>query len=213
MQIDTRWNLLSHPYYRAWECGALPKSAIRDYASQYYHHVRAFPRYVSATHSQLEAVEDRQVLLDNLIDEEQGPENHPELWLRFAEGLGADRAAVRGNAPGEAVRELVDCFLRLTRTSAAHGLGALYAYESQVPEIARFKMDALQKFYVDAADTEAVKFFAVHREADVYHTQALLILIEKLPEGERREAEVACATAAQALWKFLDGMQAAAQAA
>lgn len=213
MRLDPRWNLLSHPYYRAWECGALSKDSIREYASQYYHHVRAFPRYVSATHSQLEAVEDRQILLDNLIDEEKGPENHPELWLRFAAGLGADRAAIKSAAPGPAVRELVDCFLRLTRASAAQGLGALFAYESQVPEIARFKMDALQKFYVDAEDSEAVKFFAVHKEADVYHTQALLELLEKLPADERREAEGACSEAAQALWKFLDGMQAQASAA
>ena len=28
------------------------------------------------------------MLLDNLIDEEKGSENHPELWMRFAEGMG-----------------------------------------------------------------------------------------------------------------------------
>jgi pyrroloquinoline-quinone synthase len=36
-------------------------------------------------------------LLDNLIEEEKGSENHPELWLRFAEGLGFDRDSVESS--------------------------------------------------------------------------------------------------------------------
>ncbi|WP_412707465.1 iron-containing redox enzyme family protein [Candidatus Rickettsia kedanie] len=57
------------------------------YAKEYYHHVTAFPRYISAIHSKCSDIQARQILLGNLIEEEQGEENHPELWKRFAEGL------------------------------------------------------------------------------------------------------------------------------
>ncbi|MFV0250767.1 MAG: hypothetical protein AB8U53_02950 [Rickettsia aeschlimannii] len=36
-------------------------------------------------------IQARQILLGNLIEEEQGEENHPEPWKRFAEGLGCLR--------------------------------------------------------------------------------------------------------------------------
>ena len=35
------------------------------------------------------------MLLENLVEEEQGADNHPELWLRFAESLGASKEEVR----------------------------------------------------------------------------------------------------------------------
>ena len=80
--------MLKHPFYQAWVNGGLELSAIKEYAAQYYHHVCAFPRYVSGIHSNCEDLYTRQQLLENLIDEERGEENHPELWKRFGEGVG-----------------------------------------------------------------------------------------------------------------------------
>ena len=37
----------------------------------------------------------RQQMLDNLWDEEHGKDNHAELWLRFAEGIGVSREDVQ----------------------------------------------------------------------------------------------------------------------
>ena len=90
-----RYSLLDHPFYTAWSEGKLTKEALAEYAKQYYAHVRTFPVYLSATHSRCDDAEVRQLLLENLVDEESGADNHPELWLRFAEGLGVDRADVR----------------------------------------------------------------------------------------------------------------------
>src|SRR5688500_19221606 len=82
-----QFSMLKHPFYVAWTEGKLSKEILADYAKQYYAHVRAFPTYVSAVHSRCDDVALRQELLENLIEEERGTENHPELWLRFAEGL------------------------------------------------------------------------------------------------------------------------------
>jgi pyrroloquinoline-quinone synthase len=43
--------MLNHPLYRAWTDGSLPIETLRHYARQYFHHVDAFPRAVSAVYS------------------------------------------------------------------------------------------------------------------------------------------------------------------
>ncbi|BDU60040.1 hypothetical protein FLA4_04500 [Candidatus Rickettsia kotlanii] len=68
--------------------GKLAHSTLQIYTKEYYYHVTAFPRYRSAIHSKCSDIQAKQILLGNLIEEEQGKENHPELWKRFAEGLG-----------------------------------------------------------------------------------------------------------------------------
>ena len=80
-------HLLKHAFYLAWARGELSKDALTDYAQQYYHHVAAFPTYLSAVHSNCEDQAIRKQLLDNLIDEEAGSPNHPDLWKEFAQSL------------------------------------------------------------------------------------------------------------------------------
>jgi len=199
-------HLLKHPYYQAWSDGCLSRNDLCKYATQYYQHVKAFPRYLSATHSHCKSIEDRQFLLENLMDEERGSENHPELWLRFVESLGATRGdAVSGEAL-PFTEKLVSTFFHRARNSYAEGLGVLFAYEHQIPEIAAFKMEALQQFY-EVRDERSLSFFEVHKKADIYHTETLKALLEKLSPSEKALALEAAQDASEVLWKFLDGMQ------
>jgi pyrroloquinoline-quinone synthase len=79
-----------HPF--CWPvAGELTRDDLRQYAAQYYHWVAAFPTWLSATHSNATDLAMRQEILANLTDEEQGADNHPELWLRFCDALGLDR--------------------------------------------------------------------------------------------------------------------------
>ena len=57
-QLD-KYHLLNHPFYKSWNEGKLTREIIKDYAEQYYQHVKAFPRYISATHSLCEDIEKR----------------------------------------------------------------------------------------------------------------------------------------------------------
>jgi len=81
-------HLLQHPFYQAWTAGELSMDALRDYAGQYYQHVKAFPTYLSAVHMNCDDLEVRRHLVENLNDEEGKHPTHPELWLQFANGLG-----------------------------------------------------------------------------------------------------------------------------
>lgn len=197
--------LLDHPYYRAWVAGELTEDDMRGYAKSYFAHVLAFPRYVSGVHSQCDDLMARKALLDNLVDEESGDEHHPELWLRFAEGLGESREAVEG-CRDAATEKLIDTFLGRIRSSYAEGLGALYAYESQIPEIAETKVSSLRESY-DITDERTLSFFNVHAKADVYHSGALREQIDGLTPEQGELADAATSECAQGLWGFLSELE------
>jgi pyrroloquinoline-quinone synthase len=208
LEAVMEYSMLKHPFYVAWSEGKLSQSVLAEYAKQYYAHVRAFPTYVSAVHSRCEDISIRQELLENLIEEERGDENHPELWLRFAESLGANREDVKNAELLSSTRESVTCLKSLTqREDYREGLAALYAYESQIPEVARTKRDGLKSFY-GISDERAVSFFRVHEGIDVLHQQVeKKILGDKcLTAEEQRKAIAAARESAHALWKFLEGV-------
>src|SRR6058998_2736516 len=141
-------HLLKHPFYLAWTRGELSREALADYAGQYYHHVAAFPTYLSAAHAKCEDQNARKQLLANLIDEEASSPNHPELWLKFSEGLGVSDADVRKSEKWPETKNLIDTFRSVCSNGAtAEGLAALYAYESQIPAICKSKIDGLKKYY------------------------------------------------------------------
>ena len=69
-QIDSKLAeraMLSHPFYQAWTEGRLPLDTLRAYARQYFHHVEAFPRAVSAVHSACPDRDGRRMLAENLV--------------------------------------------------------------------------------------------------------------------------------------------------
>ncbi|HSS21454.1 MAG TPA: CADD family putative folate metabolism protein [Pyrinomonadaceae bacterium] len=203
--------MLKHPFYVAWSEGRLSQEILGEYAKQYYAHVRAFPTYVSGVHSHCEDVSVRQQLLENLIEEERGDENHPELWLRFAEGLGVDRAEVADAALLSETKNSVARLRVLTQSEDYRaGLAALLAYESQIPEVARTKREGLKSFY-GVADERAVAFFRVHESIDVLHNQVELDILKAqcVDAADQEHAIFAAGEAAKALWNFLDGVTAA----
>jgi pyrroloquinoline-quinone synthase len=163
-------HILTHPFYQAWQRGELTRQALADYATQYHHHVAAFPTYLSALHSHTSDTTTRRAVLENLIDEEAGAPNHPELWLQFAEGVGADRDAVLKSRAEPETEALIGTFKTLCRDgSVAAGLAALYAYESQIPAVSETKIQGLIGFY-GITSPEALAYFRVHQEADVEHS-------------------------------------------
>ena len=102
---------------------------------------------------------------------------------------------------------MVDGYFKLARNSYAKGLGALYAYERQVPAVAESKISGLKAFY-DIDNENGLKFFNVHITADQWHSAECLALIEKLPEKQKAQAFDGAVEGAKLLWNFLDGIQA-----
>jgi pyrroloquinoline-quinone synthase len=208
-EIDERIrarNLLDHPFYTSWVAGTLPMEAMQEYARQYYAFESSFPRVLSSLHSRSEQPEVRQALLENLWDEEHGEVNHAELWLRFAEGIGAGREATRNAAWNEATHELVSSYREAsTRGPVAAGVAAVYAYEAQVPAVAKAKIHGLRANYA-MDDPATLAFFELHSELDVEHSEAERKMIEELGAGFEDEVLAATDEALDRWYAFLDAV-------
>jgi pyrroloquinoline-quinone synthase len=209
-QIDAiieKKKMLSHPFYKVWTEGKLSQEALREYAKQYYQFVYHFPTFISAIHSNAPTLSDRQRLLGNLMDEELGEKNHPQLWLQFCDALNVPTEKVKAALPLPETEELNRTFRTLCqKKSFAEGVAALYAYESQIPAVSDEKIQTLAKFY-GISKPEEIEFFTVHREADIEHSRISQEILDSLiDETDRAKALQAAKKLSKSLWKFLDGM-------
>jgi pyrroloquinoline-quinone synthase len=203
----TEKHLLKHPFYLAWTRGELSKEALTDYAQQYYHHVAAFPTYLSAVHAKCDDQPTRKQILSNLIDEEAGAPNHPELWKQFAEGLGMEDIDLAASDKQPETKSLIDTFRSVcSETSTAEGLAALYAYESQIPTICESKIDGLKKHY-GFSDPKHYEYFSVHIEADREHSAAERELLSGYIDDHNVDnVRASVRRVLDALWEMLSGV-------
>jgi pyrroloquinoline-quinone synthase len=211
-----KYDLLSHPFYKAWSAGKLTRSELREYAQHYYHHVQAFPSYLAALGLRLEDGELRRAVLANMCDEKgvegrQGRESvpHAELWLDFAEGMGSTRN-LDWHHPVQEVRKLVAHFQQVASEGLPEeALAAFYAYESQVPRIAKEKNRGLHETY--RADHKTCGYFLLHATADLHHAhvwrEQLGKRIAENPAAAEKALDAAEETA-HMLWKAMDGIEA-----
>ena len=200
-------HLLKHPFYLAWTRGELSREALTDYARQYYHHVAAFPTYLSAVHAQCNDQTTRKQLLSNLIDEEAGSPNHPELWVHFAESLGLSQPDAQNAEKWPETKNLIDTFRSVCGDgSTAQGLAALYAYESQIPAICESKIDGLKKQY-GFTDPKHYEYFTVHIEADREHSAAEREMLSAYIDNNNLESvRESVHRVLNALWQMLSGV-------
>jgi pyrroloquinoline-quinone synthase len=212
-----RYDLLCHPFYKAWAAGDLSREDLREYARNYYHHVQAFPCYLAEFALRLDESELRKAVLTNMVDEKgragkSGKETapHSELWLDFAEGMGV-RRGMRRHLPVSRIEELTRYFHRVaSEGTAEQALAAFYVYESQVPRIAKEKERGLREMY--GADDKTCGYFTLHATADVYHSNVWREQLEKRIAADPDKAEAAldaAEDAARMLWQALDGIEAA----
>jgi len=198
-------SILKHPFYKAWAAGLLSQEDLRNYACQYYHHVRAFPTYVAGIIANCENPRLRSILLENLNDEEGSTPTHLDLWVDFGRSLGLTRGEMEGSEVYPETRHFVDTFKHLTRNqSAPVGASALYAYESQIPAVAAEKIDGLRKYEYGA--NLDVTFFTVHQEADVKHTADLEKVMAGAGAQEEEKAALAIGQVLNGWWGLLDGV-------
>jgi len=185
----------------------LSKDALTDYAQQYYHHVAAFPTYLSAVHAKCDDQNTRKQLLNNLIDEESGSPNHPELWKEFADGLGVEDVELAQSDKRPETKKLIDTFRSVCgQGSTAEGLGALYAYESQIPAICESKIDGLKKHY-GFTKCEHYEYFNVQIEADREHSASEREMLNRYIDDRNFESvKASVSRVLDALWEMLSGV-------
>jgi pyrroloquinoline-quinone synthase len=215
-----KYDLLCHPFYKAWAAGELTRDDLRDYARQYYHQVESFPCYLAEFALRLDEGELRRAVLANMCDEKgkagaAGKDSvpHSELWLDFAEGMGA-RRDMQWHLPVAEVRELLRYFHRVaSEGTPEEALAAFYVYESQVPRIAQEKARGLREMY--GADDKTCGYFTLHATADVYHSNVWRKQLAKRLAANPETAQAALKASeetAKMLWQALDGIESARMA-
>ncbi len=204
-QTVSERSLLDHPFYRAWAAGTLSREDLSFYAAQYWRQVEAFPGYLETLAGRLPEGDAKATIQANLADELD--DDHPGLWLRFAETLGASKDEVRASAPEDETAACVESFRSASEEkSPAFVMGMLYGYESQTPQVAETKIAGLRDHY--GIEGPGVEYFELHGELDKEHSADMARAIDTIvtEESGRADAAAGARAGADAIWGLLDGV-------
>lgn len=175
-----RWNLLEHPFYRAWNNGTLPVPKLRRYASEYGSFIGTIAECWRAVGEESTAAEE---------------DIHFTMWQDFGKSIAA-------NAVGSAL-PATKALVRRSRASAtapAIALGALYAFEAQQPRTTASKQEGLQQFYADLGANDT--YFRVHMNEED-EANILLRKMETLGVVDQQKGVAACEEMSHSLWDAL----------
>lgn len=201
-------SLLKHPFYQDWQMGKLTRQDLQLYAAQYYRHVEAFPKHLRVLAARTEG-SIRDIILENLAEEENPSRPHPKLWRDFAATLGVNEEDITACPALPGTQAVVETFREIVGDRpVAEAVAALYAYEAQVPEIATTKIEGLQKFY-GVKSEKGLAYFTVHEEADKAHRAAWRGWLEQHAQGDETEILETTDRALVALWGALDAVHCA----
>src|SRR5882724_8224917 len=198
-------SLLKHPFYQDWQAGKLSREALQLYAAQYYRHVEAFPKHLRVLAARTEGAI-QAIVEENLAEEENPAAPHPKMWSDFAAALGVGEDNITDCPALPGTQAVVETFREICgERSVSEAVAALYAYESQVPEIATTKIDGLRKFY-GITEPQGLAYFQVHEEADKAHRAAWREWLETNANGEEAEILKSTNEALDALWGALSAV-------
>lgn len=205
--IIKKRHLLTHPFYKRWQKGTVPIEVLKEYAKQYYHYEAALPSFLNSALKHLPAGSAKKAVTRVLADETSYPKPHTELWIDFASGLGLSQTEVQRTPATPRTRNLIETYTSLCARGSEEALGALYAYEAQLPEVAKTKGDGLREFY-GLTDDESLKFFDLHAVLDIEHAKSIRSGF-KDTEFARESAHLAL----DAWWGMLDQFEQMADSA
>lgn len=126
--FEIKFRLKEHPFYKAWENGEITIQKLSEYAYAYLDFIENIPNYWQRILNEFS-------ILNNWIVEEE--KEHVSLWKRWIEKLEKPKSYPTLN----------DLISQLNKMDASQLLGAIYSFEIQQPEIAKFKKECLMKFY------------------------------------------------------------------
>src|SRR5579863_3931697 len=113
----------THPFFQRLERGEVPTEVVERWVTQFYPWLSCVPLAMAERFARcsFEPKFDayRRMILDQLVEEAGDPKGkepgHPELWLRFCEGLGIPRARLQAAPLLPSTLVAIDDFLYLNR--------------------------------------------------------------------------------------------------
>ncbi len=175
-EVDKR-SLLKHRFYKMWSNGELGIDHLQGYSLEYFQLVKVVPELVNNILLKMGESKLRSIVEESQKEEE----SHVEPWIRFASSLGVKKKDLLNHVCDENTKEAVSSLLDLTRNSLDEAICAMYAYEMDLPNISRSKIEGLNKFY-NLTSSDSRNYFEIHQEADIRHAAIWRNMIRKIPD-------------------------------
>ena len=175
-EVENR-SLLKHPFYKMWSNGELNLNQLRGYSLEYFQLVKLVPEMVDNIKLKLQNQK-----LKSIVEESHQEElSHIEPWITFATSLGVQKQELLNYVCDENTKTAVSSLVELTNDSIDPSVCAMYAYEMDLPNISRSKIEGLHKFY-DISDAASTNYFEIHEEADIRHAEIWRNMIKNIPD-------------------------------
>ncbi|HEV2316710.1 MAG TPA: iron-containing redox enzyme family protein [Thermoplasmata archaeon] len=166
----------THPFFARIERGEVPKELLHRWVAQFYPWLACVPLAMAERFSRCswEPTYDpyRRMILDQLVEEAGDPKGkepgHPELWLRFCEGLGLPRAQVQATPLLPSTMVAIDDFLYLNREVPFY-VSAGGSSEPPNVELCARLLPAFRTHY--KVDEPALTYYTLHVTADEDHSR------------------------------------------
>ena len=191
-----RSSLLKHRFYLLWSEGKLDLGQLKGYALEYFQLVKAVPLLVRNVMSCCTNDTNLKYVLNENYSEES---EHIDLWMKFAISMGINKVELVDYVSSDATNNIVNFLLALTKRSVAQGAAVMYAYEKQLPEISRSKINGLKQFYNLDNSQGGTEYFLVHEEVDLRHAAVWKNIIESGSHNPS-ESESLYQAAVDSLW-------------
>jgi pyrroloquinoline-quinone synthase len=166
----------THPFFDRLERGEVPKDVVQRWASQFYPWLACVPLAMAERFSRCswESRFDpyRRMILDQLVEEAGDPKgkttSHPELWLKFCEGLGMTRESVIGTPLLPSTLVAIDDFLYINREVPFY-ISAAGSSEPPNVELCQRLLPSFRSHY--KVDEDHLEYYALHVTADEDHSR------------------------------------------
>ena len=166
----------THPFFQRLEKGEVPLPVVKAWTKQFYPWLASVPIAMAERYSNCswdpENDPYRRMILDQLVEEAGDPKGkapgHPELWLRFAEGLGVPRTEVRSAPLLPSTMVAIDDFLYTNRVNPFYVSAAGSSEPPNVELCARLLPAFRGHYHVDEPHLE---YYNLHVVADVEHSE------------------------------------------
>ncbi|MCI4351148.1 MAG: iron-containing redox enzyme family protein [Thermoplasmata archaeon] len=166
----------SHAFFAEVERGEAPRELVQRWAAQFYPWLACVPLAMAERFARCpwESKFDRfrKMILDQLVEEAGDPKGvapgHPELWLRFCEGLGLPRAEVLGAKLLPSTLVAIDDFLYINREVPFY-ISAAGSSEPPNVELCQRLLPAFRTHF--HVDEDHLEYYRLHVTADEDHSR------------------------------------------
>ena len=166
----------THPFFDQLERGEVPRGVVHRWASQFYPWLACVPLAMAERFARCswEPRYDpyRRIILDQLVEEAGDPKGkepgHPELWLRFCEGIGLTRPVIHATPLLPSTLVAIDDFLYINREVPFY-VSAAGSSEPPNVELCQRLLPAFRKHY--QVDEEHLAYYTLHVTADEEHSR------------------------------------------